>query len=372
MMTFSLNRETLLKPLQLVTSVVDKKHSMPILGNVLLTLNNGMLDIVATDLETKLSATLSLAEKNDSTVQAVTVPARKFLDIIRSLPENQPLTFSYNSESHRCTVQSGRSRFVLSTMSAEEYPEFLTEKTNVRLALHAQQMKQLFDSVSFSMALQDVRYFLNGMLLVIEKGTLRSVATDGHRLSTAQIQVDLPQETSFRAIVPRKCVYEITKMLTNPDASIEFAWGGNFIQVTSEELQLCSRLLEGKFPNYQNVIPLERAYTLKIDRNTLKQALQRASVLFSEKFHGVRFLCQTNNLRLQASNTEREEAYEEIEVDYQGPEMEIGFNLKYLVDVVNAIEEHTINIQLKDPNASALIQSHKPLTASYVIMPMKL
>ncbi len=366
-MKFTIQREALLKPLQQVTGVVERRQTLPILGNVLVNAGKKQVKLTATDLEVELQAqvTTVVTEPGD-----ITLPARKLLDICRTLPEEAELDISVKND--RAVVKSGKSRFTLSTMPASEFPIIDKLKITHKIALLQRALLRLIESTSFAMAQQDVRYYLNGLMLEPTAGALRAVATDGHRLAICQITADTGEVGEQQVIVPRKGVQELLRLLDDSDNEIQVEIGTNHIRITTEELRLTSKLIDGRFPDYQRVIPQNVDKQLLVDRELLRQALTRTSILSNEKYRGIRLDISKNNIKIQAHNPEQEEAIEEIDVRYDDDNLIVGFNVTYLLDVLNALDYPEIAIFLNDANSSALIQQPGVGDCRYVVMPMRL
>lgn len=366
-MKFSAEREAILAPLQHVMGVVERRQTMPILANVLLSSRNGKLSITATDLEVELVAGTDI----DVTQPAdITVPGRKFLDIVRALPDKATVTFTVEGE--RALVRSGKSRFTLSTLSASDFPTIEQINPQQTLRLKQAELRRLLDKTHFSMAQQDVRYYLNGLLFESDGKMLRTVATDGHRLALCQISLDGGTlVNTLQVIVPRKGVLELQRLLGGGD-EVEIAIGSNHVRVQIGAIRFTSKLVDGKFPEYSRVIPAHPPKTVRADRETLRAALQRAAILSNEKYRGIRLGIRDATLILQAHNPEQEEAEEELEVAYTGDELEIGFNVNYLLDALAAVDGAEVEIGLTDASNSCLLNSPGAMDARYVVMPMRL
>ena len=366
-MKLSISREALLKALQAVIGVVERRQTMPILANVLLVARNGGLTVTATDLEVELVAD---AEAGKIEVPGeITVPGRKLLDITRALAEAAQLGLQLDGD--RLVIKAGRSRFVLSTLPTADFPVIESIDASSRLKLAQKDVARLLDKTQFSMAQQDVRYYLNGLLLETSKKRVRAVATDGHRLALCDLAIDGQDVTAGQVIVPRKGVMELHRLLgSGPE--VELAIGSNHIRAQFDGIRFTSKLIDGRFPDYERVIPSSEAATLRADRDVLRAALQRAAILANEKFRGVRLELAKGTLKIQANNPDQEEAREEIELDYAGPAMEIGFNVTYLLDALAAVDEDTVEIDFVDPASSCLIRSPQASQSKYVVMPMRL
>ena len=364
-MKFSAEREAILAPLQAVMGVVERRQTMPILANVLLSAKGQPLSITATDLEVELvaSANLDIAQGGE-----ITVPGRKLLDICRALPEQSNVTLSVEGE--KALVRSGRSRFTLSTLPASEFPTIEEINATQTLKLAQTDLHRLIDKTHFSMAQQDVRYYLNGMLLETDAKAMRAVATDGHRLALCEFALE-QKGTAQQVIVPRKGVLEMQRVLGH-DGEVELSIGSNHIRIKVDGVRLTSKLIDGRFPEYGRVIPADPPRLVEADRDQLRAALQRAAILSNEKYRGIRLGIRPSTIVIQAHNPEQEEAEEELEASYDGEELEIGFNVNYLLDALAAVETEQVELGLTDANSSCLLRSPGSKDAKYVVMPMRL
>jgi DNA polymerase III subunit beta len=365
-MKLTASREDLLAPLQSVIGVVERRQTMPVLANVLLAARDNKLSITGTDLEVELVASTQVSVQQSGDV---TIPGRKLLDIFRSLPEKTSITLTTDGE--RVSLRAGRSRFTLASLPAAEFP--LVEEINAQQTLTVAQgeFRRLIDKTHFSMAQQDVRYYLNGLLLETDGKSLRAVATDGHRLAICEMALEGKAKNTHQVIVPRKGVLELQRIL-GTDGNIELAVGTNHVRAQIGDIRFTSKLIDGRFPEYGRVIPASPPRMVEADRDTLRQALQRTAILSNEKYRGIRLTARPDLLTIQAHNPEQEEAEDQVEVSYKGEEVEIGFNVNYLLDALGAIEGDKVEIGLTDSNSSCLI--HAPGTAHtrYVVMPMRL
>jgi len=359
-------REELLAPLQSVIGVVERRQTMPVLANVLLAARDNKLSVTGTDLEVELVATCAVSVQQPGDI---TVPGRKLLDIFRSLPEKVSVMLS--TEGERVSVRAGRSRFTLSSLPASEFP--LVEEINAQqtLTMPQDEFRRLIDKTHFAMAQQDVRYYLNGLLLETDGKALRAVATDGHRLALCETELSGKARTSQQVIVPRKGVLELQRILGSEN-NIELAVGTNHVRAQIGEIRFTSKLIDGRFPEYARVIPSNPPKTVEADRENLRQALQRTAILSNEKYRGIRLTARPDLLTLQAHNPEQEEAEDQVEVSYKGEEVEIGFNVNYLLDALSAIEGDKVQIGLTDSNSSCLIHAPGTMHTRYVVMPMRL
>ncbi len=360
-------RETLLAPLQAVVGVVERRQTMPILGNFLMVAGEDGLSVTATDLEVELLAT---AEVEVLEAGEVTVPGRKFLDICRALPDGANVTLALKGD--RVTVTSGRSRFTLSTLPAAEFPTVDNIGAQQTISLPQGDLKRLLEKTQFAMANQDVRYYLNGLLIEVGSKRLRSVATDGHRLAMCDIDLEHGGNSAQQVIIPRKGVLELQRMLADDGGEIRLSIGSNHVRVEIDGLRFTSKLIDGRFPEYERVIPKSKDEGVKTARAPLRQALQRTAILSNEKYRGIRLELKDNTMVIQAHNPEQEEAEEQLEVDYVGNGVEIGFNVNYLLDALGALEEEQVEMQVTDANSSCIIRDPGEKRCTYVVMPMRL
>jgi DNA polymerase-3 subunit beta len=360
-------REKLLVPLQAVIGVVERRQTMPVLANVLLRAEDGRVSITATDLEVELVA----ATRDVEIIEAgeITVPGRKFLDILRALPEKLAVTIALEGE--KIVIKAGRSRFSLSTLPAAEFPVVDDIHAQQSVQIARKDLLRLLEKTHFSMAQQDVRYYLNGMLLEIDGEVLRAVATDGHRLALCEGALSVRAASAQQVIVPRKGVLELQRVLT-PEGDAELAIGTNHVRAQIGDVRFTSKLIDGRFPEYSRVIPAAPSAAIKADRDVLRQALQRTSILSNEKYRGIRITVKKNVLTVQAHNPEQEEAEEEVEVGYEGKDLEVGFNVNYLLDALAAIDGVDVELGLTDSNSSCLIRSPGNASSRFVVMPMRL
>ena len=367
-MKFVVSREALLKPLQLVAGVVERRQTLPVLSNVLLVQNGDQLSRPGTDLEVEIVGRVQLEQAGES--GEITVPARKLVDICRSLPDGSNIEFF--QEEQRIIVKSGRSRFTLSTLAASDFPNVEDSPGNLQFSCAQQEIKRLIERTAFAMAQQDVRYYLNGMLWEVRQDQLRVVATDGHRMAMCTRAVAVNTAEIIQAILPRKGVLELSRLLDDSTAQVEITLSANHIRVTSAEYTFTSKLVDGKFPEYERVLPRGGNKVVIGSRLELKQAFGRTAILSNEKYRGVRLLLSDGVLTIVANNPEQEEAEEQVTVDYSGDSLEVGFNVSYLQDVANVINHENIKITLSDANSSALIEEPENSDSLYGVMPMRL
>jgi DNA polymerase-3 subunit beta len=360
-------RDQFLTPLQSVCGIVEKRHTLPILSNVLIEKSGERLTLLATDIEMQIrTGTVSSGPESTS----VTVAARKLQDILRSLPESAEV--SLNLDERRLQLKAGKSRFNLQTLPAEDFPRMAeaTGKTTV-LKITQKQFKRQLALVQYAMAQQDIRYYLNGLLLVAHQNELRLVATDGHRLAYASEDIG-GQNERVEVILPRKTVLELSRQLVDNDEALEIALTPSQARFTFGNVEFISKLIDGKFPDYERVIPQNQTKIIPLDRAMLQQSLQRAAILTNEKFRGVRLVLAPGSLKILSTNAENEEAQEEIEVEYSGEELDVGFNVNYLLDVLNNVNTEKVEIRLADNNSSALMMLPDNDRFKYVVMPMRI
>ncbi len=365
-MKFSAARDVLLKPLQAVIGVVERRQTMPILSNVLLVAKNGSLSVTATDLEVELVAQTEVDVEGEG---EITVSGRKLLDICRALPDGATINLSLAGE--KLTVRSGPSRFSLATLPAAEFPSVDDIKADQAIEIPQDVLTRLIEKTHFAMAQQDVRYYLNGMLLETGGKHLRAVATDGHRLSLCQAEVDGSGLSNQQIIVPRKGVIELQRLLSG-EGAVTIELGSNHVRVQLAGIRFTSKLIDGRFPEYERVIPKDSDNELSADKSVLRGGLQRTAILSNEKYRGIRLTIRDNAVVLQAHNPDQEEAEEELEVSYSGEEIEIGFNVNYLLDAIGAVDGETVSFSVVDSNSSCLIKDPANEDCTFVVMPMRL
>ncbi|MGB0494804.1 MAG: DNA polymerase III subunit beta [Kangiellaceae bacterium] len=368
-MKFSILQSKLVGPLQLISGAVEKRQTLPVLANLLIKVEKNLLSITATDLEIEMSVNINLDQ--DSVDGDITVPARKLVDICRSLPVDNLINIELSE--NKLLVKSGRSKFTLSTISAQEFPNIEGSLFSTEMQISSTNLKSTIDKTQFAMAQQDVRYYLNGMLLELDNDNLLTVATDGHRLALSRLSLDSAVTSEIvQVIVPRKGVLEANKLLSSIDEEATVSLNSNHIRITLGQFVFTSKLVDGRFPDYQKVLPKDAERILICNKETIKEAFSRASILCNEKFRGVRLTLSENKLTINANNPEQEEAEIELDVDYNDIEMEIGFNVSYLLDAVNTIKSEQVKFYLGDSNSSVLIEAADSSDSSYVVMPMRL
>jgi len=360
------SRDVLLKPLQAVIGVVERRQTMPILSNVLLVARDGVLAVTATDLEVELVASTELAVEAPG---EITVSGRKLLDICRALPDGSDVDISTTGE--KLVVRAGKSKFSLATLPAAEFPTVEDIRAGQTIRVSQAVLGRLMEKTHFSMAQQDVRYYLNGMLLETAGKYLRAVATDGHRLALCQAEIDGGKLSEQQVIVPRKGVLELQRLLDG-QGELDIELGPNHIRIQLAGIRFTSKLIDGRFPEYERVIPKQSSNELTADKALLRGALQRTAILSNEKYRGIRLVIRDSGVVIQAHNPEQEEAEEELEVSYSGEDIEIGFNVNYLLDALGAIEGEEVTLSVLDSNSSCLIRQPGNDDGKFVVMPMRL
>jgi DNA polymerase-3 subunit beta len=366
-MQFSIQREALLKPLQQVIGVVERRQTLPVLANLLVKVGAGKVSLTGTDLEVEMVASTSAEKLADG---EITIPARKLFDIVRALPDGAQIDLKLNGD--RVALNAGRSRFTLTTLAASEFPTVDEIELVETVSLPEQVLRDLMEHTSFAMANQDVRYYLNGMLLDLQEHTLRCVATDGHRLAMKETQLQSSVTTRRQIIIPRKGVNELVGLLESGDGEVALEFGRNHLRVRRGSVVFTSKLIDGRFPDYEAVIPLGADKTATLDREVLRGALQRAAILSNEKYRGVKLELSPGKLRIVAHNPEQEEAVEEVEADTHVSDLAVGFNVGYLLDALAALDGEKARLSLRDAQSSCLVQEEASEQARHVIMPLRL
>ena len=368
MIVLKATQDKVLSVLQSVAGIVERRHSLPILANVLIRKTGSALQLTTSDLEIQIRTTAEL--DGDAGNFTTTVGARKLIDILRTMPSDQ--TVSLESSQNKLILKGGKSRFTLQSLPAEDFP-LVQEAANFGPSFSVPQktLKELLHQVSFAMAVHDIRYYLNGILFVAEGKQLSLVATDGHRLAfaSATLDVEVPRQ---EVILPRKTVLEMQRLLSDKEGAIEMQFAGNQAKFTFDGMEFVTKLVEGKFPDYNRVIPKNHKNTITMGRTALLATLQRTAILTSEKFKGVRLNLEPGVLRVASSNAEQEEAVDELEIDYNGDAIEIGFNVTYLIDALTNMDQDMVQVDLADSNSSALITIPENTTFKYVVMPMRI
>lgn len=366
-MRFSIQREVLLKPLQQVVGVVERRQTLPVLANLLVVATANEVTFTGTDLEVEMSAN---TQADDIEPGEITIPARKLFDICRALPDGSKIDFKLNGD--RLNVSSGRSRFTLATLPAAEFPVIDQIELVERVSLPEATLKELMDRTSFAMAQQDVRYYLNGLLLDLRENTLRCVATDGHRLALVETKLSVGATAQRQILIPRKGVLELQGLFEVGDGLVELEFGRNHLRVKRGGVTFTSKLIDGRFPDYEAVVPIGADKEVRVGREPLRGALQRAAILSNEKYRGVKLEVSPNKLRIIAHNPEQEEAVEELEAKTQVAELGVGFNVNYLLDALNALGGDEVLMCLRDGNSSCLLRAPDSELARHVIMPLRL
>lgn len=368
-MKITTNKEQMLPALLQAGSIVERRQTLPILANILVNVSRGTMTFTATDLELEVKTRFQVNADED---MDFTIPARKITDITKALDDGASITLDVSGD--KVVVRSGRGRYTLSTLPAADYPNMEVAAATQHLTIPQYKLKHLLEKTAFAMAQQDVRYYLNGMFFEGRSGRLRAVATDGHRLALCDVELDKSDDLDIQAIVPRKAVIELNRLLDSSKEAppVELQFSSGFVKVEFPNGSFSSKLIDGRYPDYAKVIPTANTQDLVANRDLLRQALARTAILSNEKFRGVRFRAQPGLLNLMAHNPEHEEAEEELEVDFTGEEMTIGFNVGYLLDVLGAIEAENVRMGLIDPSSSCIMTAQKSDGAQYVVMPMRI
>ncbi len=366
-MRFSTQRESLLKPMQRVVGVVERRQTLPVLANLLVQVREGRLALTGTDLEVEMRAEAAIDAGEDG---EITVPARKWFDLVRALPDGVKVEVQVKGD--RVVMHAGRSRYTLASLPANEFPTTEEIEVTDRIALPEGKLRRLLERTSFAMANQDVRYYLNGLLLDLHDKQLRCVATDGHRMAMSEAGLDGSAKTKRQLIVPRKGVTELLGLLESTDESVAIEFSANHIRVRRGDVTFTSKLIDGSFPDYEAVVPLGADKLVTIDRDTMRNALQRAAILSNEKYRGVRLEVSSNCLRVIAHNPEQEEAFEELEAETQASDVAIGFNVGYLLDALGALDDERVQLRVRDAQSSCLLRGAGDEQTQHVIMPLRL
>jgi DNA polymerase-3 subunit beta len=366
-MKFSISRETFLQPISQVIGVVERRQTLPVLANFMLSARDGRLTVTGTDMEVELVSSIAANVKQGG---EITIPARKLVDIVRALPDGAGITFSLSDE--KATITAGRSRFTLSTLPASEFPATDQVESHESITVSETGLKNMMDKTAFAMANQDVRYYLNGLLFDLEGNQLRAVATDGHRLAICDLENPIDTRRDQQLIVPRKGVMELIRMLSGDDVDVTLTIDRNHIRLVKGDTVFTSKLIDGRFPDYRAVVPAGADKQMLVDRSSFIHALQRASILSNEKYKGVRLEASENMIRIVAHNPLHEEAVEEIEAELNFDRLAVGFNVTYLLDALMAIETEQVSLELKDANSSCLVSAPDSNLNRHVVMPLKL
>jgi DNA polymerase-3 subunit beta len=366
-MKFTISREVLLQPLSQVIGVVERRQTLPVLANFMLTARDGRLTAIGTDMEVELISTVHADVSQDG---EITVPARKLLDIVKALPDGANVAFSVSDD--KATLSAGRSRFTLSTLPASEFPATDQVESLENIEVSEATLKKMMDKTSFAMANQDVRYYLNGLLFDFSGEQLRAIATDGHRLAICDLESRIDISSDRQLIVPRKGVMELSRMLSGDADQVTLAIGRNHIRLVKGDTTFTSKLIDGRFPDYKAVIPVGADKQMLVDKATFIQALQRAAILSNEKYKGVRLEAAGTTIKIIAHNPQHEEAVEEIEAELNFDRLAVGFNVTYLLDALVAIDTEQVSLELKDANSSCLVSAPDSDVNRHVVMPLKL
>jgi DNA polymerase-3 subunit beta len=367
-MKFTIARETLLAPLQQIIGVIEKRQTLPILSNVLLKLGDGQLELTGTDLEVQL-VTRTTVETGDAGV--VTVPARKLLDICRLLPDRSAV--SVECKEDRFAIRCGSSRFNLSTLPADNYPEFDTGTPELEVAVPVASLRRALEKTTFAMAQQDVRYYLNGLLLDLDGRNLRTVSSDGHRLAVFEEPMELNANGGRQIIIPRKGILELARLLSDADETITVQIAPNTVRVNLGAVSFAAKLIEGRFPDYQRVMPRELTRSFRVDKDAFKGALTRVSVLSNEKYKSISLeVDEEAVMALKAQNPEHEEAEERLPVEKEGQGLSVGFNASYLLDAINNVDSDQVKLSFTESANSCLIEDSDDSRFKFIVMPMRL
>jgi DNA polymerase-3 subunit beta len=366
-MRFSLQREAFLKPLAQVVNVVERRQTLPVLANLLAQVKDGQLSLTGSDLEVEMVARIAVDDAKDG---EITIPARKLFDYVRALPDGSKITVAQSGD--KIQVAAGRSRCNLTSLPASDFPSVDEVEATERVTVPEAALKELIERTAFAMAQQDVRYYLNGLLFDLRESSLRCVATDGHRLALCEAPLGSGGGTKRQIIVPRKGVTELQRLLEGGDRDVELELGRGHIRVKRDDVTFTSKLIDGRFPDYEAVIPIGADREIRVDREALRAALQRAAILSNEKYRGVRVEASPNLLRISAHNPEQEEAQEEVEADTRVEGLAIGFNVNYLLEALTALRDEYVVLQLRDANSSALVREAASERCRHVVMPLRL
>jgi len=366
-MKLNINKEDLLEPLQKVLGVIERRQTLPILSNVYFSINEGELKLIGTDLEVQVGST-SKIDSHENLM--TTIPARKLLDICRSLPEQSNISLDFNENT--LIIKAGKSRFTLRTLSATEYPLFDESNYINEINIEQKVLSKAFSKTIFCMAQQDVRYYLNGLMMEIVDGELQTVASDGHRLALSKNTIENENQSISQVIVPRKAAQELLKLVEKQEGLVNIKFAKNNIKFTLGNIQLNAKLIDGRFPDFKNVVPEESQHNLMVNKQVFKSALSRVSILSNEKYKGIRLDLSSQLMTINANNPEQDEAEEEVVVDYEGDAISMGFNSSYLMDALNVIESEEIKVSFTDTNSSCLLENPNDKSSRFIIMPMRI
>ncbi len=366
-MKLNINKSDLLEPLTKVYGVIERRQTLPILSNVYLSIHDGVLTLLGTDLEVQVMAKKQVPSQETF---KTTIPARKLLDICRSLPDDSVISFNFNDD--KVIIKSGKSRFNLRTLAAEEYPLFDELNYTDEVLIPQSTLVKAFSKTTFCMAQQDVRYYLNGLMLEIIAGELKIVASDGHRLAFSKNPLDGQTKNMQQVIIPRKAAHEVLKLIDKYEGDVDLKIGKNNIKISLDGVELNAKLIDGRFPDFSNIVSDESKYSFKVDKLAFKSALSRVSILSNEKYKGIRLDLSEQLMTINANNPEQDEAEEEVVVDYTGEAISMGFNASYLLDALNVIESEIVHISFTDTNSSCLLQNPDDDSSCFIIMPMRI
>lgn len=372
-MRFILPRDSLLKPLQMISGVVERRQTMPILANVLISAEDNKLRLTGTDLEVELSGEMTL-DQQKTKIESLTLPARKLLDICKVLPEGAEISF-YREDNDKMLIRSGRSRYVLASLPASDYPsiDWQNERTLVKFKIPQNKLLVLLESTQFAMAQQDVRYYLNGLLLEIKSGIAWAVGTDGHRLALNGVNVENCNDALVRVILPRKGVLELIRLLDNNANELQVFVSENHVRIVGEGFVFTSKLIDGKYPDYDKAIPKGGDKRVTVERQLFKEALNRVAILSNDALRGVQLNVRSGALLLRTLTTESEEAEDEIAVEYEGDEFTTGFNVTYLLDILNYLDTKKVTMRFKSASGSVLLEHPDAADKNlYVVMPLRI
>ncbi|MEH6502700.1 MAG: DNA polymerase III subunit beta [Cycloclasticus sp.] len=366
-MKLNISRSDLLEPLLKVFGVIERRQTLPILSNVYLSITDGNIKLSGTDLEVQVTAEASISSQETF---KTTIPARKLLDICRSLPEASQITLDFEQE--RVVIKSAKSRFNLRTLSADEYPLFDELNYTNQVLIPRDVLVRAFSKTIFCMAQQDVRYYLNGLMMEIVDGELQTVASDGHRLAFSKNKIDGESQSISQIIIPRKAAQEVLRLMEKYEGSVDIKIAKNNVKFVLGGVQLNAKLIDGRFPDFKNVVPDESKHSFNIDKQEFKAALARVSILSNEKYKGIRLDLSSQTMTINANNPEQDEAEEEVGIDYDSEEMSMGFNSSYLMDALNVIESDKVRVSFTDTNSSCLLENPDDKSSRFVIMPMRI
>jgi DNA polymerase III subunit beta len=367
-MAITLNRDNLLSALQCVIGAVERRNTLPLLAHVLLEVQDDLLAITATDLETELVGFAKLPQVQPTF--KTTLPGRKLYDICKALPDAAAITFEQDEQ--QVALRAGRSRFTLMSLPVDDFPKIKNSIVNTECVIRQANLRFLIERTQFAMAQQDVRYFLNGLLFDFSGEKLTSVATDGHRLAVAYQPLAYPKQDPVKIIVPRKGIQELSQLLISPEGMVTVQVEANHVRFIADDFVVTSKLIDGRFPDYARVLPKGGNHIMVCDKALLKQILTRVSILSNEKCRGIRFELGDNTLVVSATNPEQEQAEEEILVNYTSKAMSLGFNVTYLIDILNVLQSDTIKMSIVNENTGVLVEDESNSNCLYVVMPMRI